>query len=183
MLALGTESRMGTKTRKHPLDGYRRRNKKLRRVGFESYAAYLQSNCWAVTRAKVLERDDGKCVACTAPATCVHHTNYNKRTLFARKVCNALVSLCRECHEAIEFHSNGTKVPMRDVGERLRNLCRRNGTTLPGRCPICLLNGKSDKYHGRCRQCALTSTSHEAQSREGSTRLPTRLNQTIACEG
>jgi 5-methylcytosine-specific restriction endonuclease McrA len=62
-----------------------------------AYALYLQSPEWQARRRLTLERDKYKCQGClTAPATQVHHKNYDHR---GDELLYDLVSLCRSCHE------------------------------------------------------------------------------------
>lgn len=68
---------------------------------FTQYNIYLNSSKWKLKRQKVLERDGYKCQACfTRKATEVHHKSYEfvyNEPLFD------LVSVCKPCHEKIEF--------------------------------------------------------------------------------
>lgn len=134
---------------------YRRRDKSLRNR-YGSYKSYLQSAKWRSIRSAILKRDGGLCVACGAAAENVHHTSYTKRCLRAGHKSLALVSLCRPCHMHIEFDDDGVKVSVGVAGQRLRDLCRANGKTLPGRCPICLLVPLGQRT--MCRKCEATAT-------------------------
>ena len=81
---------------------YATRSLNLRRIGYSSYAAYLQSDLWRTIRTKILKRDRYKCIRCGQTASQVHHCNYRKSTLLG-KVPEALVAVCRDCHRGAEF--------------------------------------------------------------------------------
>lgn len=132
---------------------YKRRNQRLLTLGYESYSEYLASDDWEILRQQVLERDDRKCVACHKPAKCIHHTKYSRRTLDPRSTpTEALVSLCHSCHRFIEFDKDGTKLPIKRTLRKLRWLCRKHDTALPGRCKSCMKGGGS-KRDGLCKTC------------------------------
>ena len=65
----------------------------------DAYALYLQSPEWKNRSRLTLERDRYKCQGClNAPATEVHHKNYDHR---GDELLFDLVSVCRACHEKI----------------------------------------------------------------------------------
>lgn len=99
--------------RKHKQRGYQA-------LGFKSYYEYLQSHIWANIRSRVLDRDDHKCLVCTARAFQVHHRTYNMKTL-AGSSLKGLVSLCRKCHEHIEF-TDGVKNDISEANRKLKQL-------------------------------------------------------------
>lgn len=70
--------------------------------GIRSYAEYLVSQCWRVIRTRVMRRDQRKCQVCGKRARCVHHLNYKKPTLYGKQD-QSLISLCFECHHAVEW--------------------------------------------------------------------------------
>ncbi len=98
---------------------YGRRNDLLRKLGFNSYLAYLESRLWADIRRRVLERDEFKCFSCPARAVQAHHTVYGMETLKG-KTLRSLVSVCRACHDWAEFDSKGNKLSPKEATERLR---------------------------------------------------------------
>lgn len=65
---------------------------------FDWYAEYLASFAWTYKRQQALDRDEGKCRGCGAPATEVHHLTY-KRVGF--EDLDDLLSVCRACHEGL----------------------------------------------------------------------------------
>lgn len=66
--------------------GYSERNAILRRLGYESYAAYLASPLWRAIRRRVLKRDGLNCCLCPAAATEVHHDDYGEAMLEGRSI-------------------------------------------------------------------------------------------------
>src|SRR5262245_567972 len=63
------------------------------------YSKYLESPTWRRIRARVLERDKHKCLACQSRATVVHHIRYPKR--LGEERLEWLYSLCAPCHDTI----------------------------------------------------------------------------------
>jgi hypothetical protein len=104
---------------------YRERNRILEGLGFSSYHAYLDSQIWAETRAKVLERDGGKCQCCQRKATAVHHRVYKLENLSGQSL-EGMIAICQGCHKGIEFKRNGTKLLSR---RKVENLLRRRQNT------------------------------------------------------
>ena len=88
--------------------GYGARDHLIRKMGYRDYRHYLSSPLWKKLRADVLERDNYLCKSCGRRATEVHHSVYNQRSLGGRCLTD-LVSLCRECHQWIEFTRSGKK--------------------------------------------------------------------------
>lgn len=65
----------------------------------QEYALYLKSPEWRNRRRLVLERDRYKCQGClNAPATEVHHRNYDHR---GDEVLFDCISVCDACHKKI----------------------------------------------------------------------------------
>ncbi len=82
---------------------YAQRNRLIRtHCGFDTYAAYLASDLWKSIRRSVLKADKATCRCCGRNATEVHHIRYTVKNLTG-KSRKHLISICRECHEAIEF--------------------------------------------------------------------------------
>jgi hypothetical protein len=105
------------------LKAYAKRNAKLRELGYPTYAHYLQSPIWADIRKRVLDRDCSKCWGCKGVATQVHHGHYGRENLLGLDISD-LWSVCRKCHEACEFATNGRK---RAVHTTVKALLRRTG--------------------------------------------------------
>lgn len=121
---------------------YQKRNKKIRDLGFSSYAEYLASPLWASIRGRVLRRDKHKCQVCGDKATQVHHRSYTVAAL--RGTClKAMKAVCRSCHELAEWEGSRKTHLMeanRVIGSGLTFCvrCRKNptkkGRELCGRC-------------------------------------------------
>lgn len=105
---------------------YKSRNRMLRELGFESYAAYLASDLWARIRRKVMKyKGDGKglCNKCGRPATQVHHSRYDRKTLLGESIKH-LWPVCAECHQAAEVLMDGTKESLWLANTKLKTLTR-----------------------------------------------------------
>ena len=90
----------------------RERTKACRDLGFWTYRIYLDSGFWRQLRKRVLERDGYACRSCGGRATQVHHVSYSRAVILGNDI-GPLVSVCRPCHEAVEFDSKGKKRPFR----------------------------------------------------------------------
>lgn len=114
--------------KKH-LTTYAKRDTLLRQLGYSSYFHYLQSPLWSYIRDRILTRDNDSCVLCDQDAVEVHHRSYSLKVLRGDDY-RWLVSLCRSCHNRIEFSGRGKKKVKRTVQEadneflRLRRLNR-----------------------------------------------------------
>lgn len=88
-------------------DPYAYRNDNLRALGFKSYRSYLKSVLWASIKARVIERDRGKCGRCgrKPPKPHVHHRAYDPATLRGDSI-DALVTVCPGCHKRGEQPEN-----------------------------------------------------------------------------
>jgi 5-methylcytosine-specific restriction endonuclease McrA len=69
---------------------------------FTWYDKYLASLAWKEIRAKVLMRDEYKCLACGSPATQVHHLTYER---VGYEHIDDLASVCVDCHQYV--HGRG----------------------------------------------------------------------------
>jgi len=94
-----------------------------------SYQEYLESDLWKFIRAAVLGQANGICKGCGAEATEVHHLKYNKAVLLGKnffkkppKPIEALVALCRGCHERIEFCQDGKKTSFRGMRKKYKRM-------------------------------------------------------------
>lgn len=81
---------------------YRERDRILRFMGFESYAAYLQSDLWIGIREDVFRVKGRVCFLCGGVASQVHHNRYERRDLEGRRL-RFLNPICARCHKRIEF--------------------------------------------------------------------------------
>ncbi len=84
-----------------------KRSKKLRKLGFKSYPAYLKSDLWKDIKSRLLGADV-RCVVCEQDAETLHHRDYNYHTL-SGKDCSTLEPICFQCHRLIEFYIGGEK--------------------------------------------------------------------------
>src|SRR5687768_17181313 len=84
---------------------YKRRNKNLKELGYNSYKEYLSSPLWQKIRTAVLKRDLNICQCCGGQATEVHHKRYTKTVLTGKNLAR-LNSICNTCHKNIEFIKN-----------------------------------------------------------------------------
>lgn len=87
---------------------WRKRDRRLMKLGFASYRDYLHSPLWKAIRSAKLELTP-KCELCEASrATQVHHLRYSLRCLKGIDPL-PLVSACPTCHEKVEFTAGGKK--------------------------------------------------------------------------
>ena len=92
---------------------FKKRNRRLARMGFKSYHQYLQSDLWRSIRVRVMAKYKGLCMICKEPATEVHHQSYGNRILRGRSLAG-LRALCSECHHEHEFEED-KKLPFNEV--------------------------------------------------------------------
>lgn len=105
---------------RHPLKGFRNRNRRLRALGFATYQEYLASPLWKEIREAVLLRDEYKCRLCGSRASQVHHKSYSYAALI-KITPFGQIAVCRRCHEFVEFE-DGRKTGMGRTKQRLRML-------------------------------------------------------------
>lgn len=87
------------------LMSYAERSREVRRLGFSTYKAYLQSDLWKTIRRRVLQRN-GDCRRCGVVATQVHHASYDRKTMTGETI-NSLIPCCSRCHRTAERHARG----------------------------------------------------------------------------
>ena len=128
---------------------YRMRNCRIRKLGLAAdYQSYLKSDLWAEQRLRVLKRDRFKCQGCAEKATEVHHIKYTKKTL-SGKATYWMVSVCRNCHQFIEFYEDGSKVLLKHTKGRLNILRQRNKLTTS---TAKILQARPNGQHGNQRR-------------------------------
>lgn len=93
-------------------ESYTARTSALIRLGFRTYADYLKSELWRRVRSSVFIVNGTTCKCCGGGADQVHHMNYSEATLQGRRL-DALIPICRPCHEKIEFNPDGSKRSVR----------------------------------------------------------------------
>ena len=103
--------------------GFKKIFRTFKLCGFSCYADYLKSDMWKRIRSSVIRRDKGKCQCCMKPAQCVHHIDYKLKTMIGTNT-TSLISLCHECHHAIEFEC-GMKLGDDCVSLKRQNLDSR----------------------------------------------------------
>jgi len=115
--------------RAKPEHFYGSRTTVLRSLGYSTYRAYLESDRWAKIRDRIMRLDGWACRCCGAPCDQVHHTSYSKNVLLGHDDKH-LHSVCRECHEWVEFHGGvvddaNRRTPYEMVAETERLLAAR----------------------------------------------------------
>lgn len=91
-------------------------------LGFSTYAEYLDSALWRDIRFRVF-RANQHC-RCGKPATEVHHSDYSLETMQGFAMEN-LHSICRDCHQSIEFDADGRKRTLDEANTALHRIGRR----------------------------------------------------------
>lgn len=86
------------------------------RIG--SYREYLKSDLWYSIRERVFKRDKKLCMICRKRASQVHHKSYHPKVMRGEDL-RPLVSVCRPCHEKIEYDERGKKQSLGGANERL----------------------------------------------------------------
>jgi hypothetical protein len=99
-------------------------SRKMNLNDHDTYSDYLKSPEWLAIRNSVLDKRP-KCELCGCNAEQVHHDSYDGLVM-SGAVTDALVSLCRKCHEAIEFDGK-RKLGMFDVRGKLRRMLQEAG--------------------------------------------------------
>lgn len=85
------------------------------------YQLYLESGLWKEIRSRILERDQGVCQMCKAGAEVVHHKSYDREVLDGKRDSD-LISLCKSCHESIEFTFNNGSRAKNSLGKANKKL-------------------------------------------------------------
>lgn len=92
--------------------------------GYDTYAEYLSSRLWYSIRARKL-RECPNCELCSCRAQQVHHFSYGEGVMRGWNA-KQLVSVCRDCHEEIEF-SGARKLSLEHAQKRLVSMLKRRG--------------------------------------------------------
>lgn len=100
---------------------YLGRHKVCVNLGFKDYATYLQSRKWAKIRGRVYAKYGKACQLCGNPATEIHHTAYDYRTMTGSDLSN-LHPICRTCHDEVEINFDGSKATPREAANRFFSL-------------------------------------------------------------
>ena len=119
----GTKKKRKKNRKKPGGGGSAKRKKASRRQPRTKYEQYLASDLWRKIRNRVLARDGKKCRACGRRASIVHHMSYHKEVMDGIND-GWLVSLCRKCHDHIEFKEvdgERVKVSLAEANHRLED--------------------------------------------------------------
>ena len=94
---------------------------RLKAEFLQKHDAYLKSEVWKKLRQKILNRSDHICEGCgEAPATQVHHMNYERWG--GNELLIDLLAVCRDCHKKLHPKDKGIV----DVLIDSRNLPQNN---------------------------------------------------------
>lgn len=105
------------------MNEYVRRKEVLLQLGYSSYRKYLRSQLWTDIRAKKLARDP-ECYGCGRKRSLqVHHTIYSMAVMSGESE-EGLYSVCRGCHQNIEFTRAGWKRQPDQATAELKRLHR-----------------------------------------------------------
>lgn len=134
------------------------RDRVVKSMGFVSYRAYLASALWSEIRGRILARDHGKCRLCGEPANSVHHVTYTKPVMCGRND-GQLISICRGCHESIEFDGGKKLLKTAHIAEMaskraIKKLGGRRSKSLRKKMrPECACCGEKYRRLGRNDVC------------------------------
>jgi queuine/archaeosine tRNA-ribosyltransferase len=71
-------------------------------IRYSNKQRYLNSDQWKLVRSRILKRDNFSCKRCgNVHRIEVHHLTYIR---FGRELPSDLVTLCRDCHQAVHDH-------------------------------------------------------------------------------
>jgi 5-methylcytosine-specific restriction endonuclease McrA len=92
---------------------WQRRSKRLKELGYNSYAEFLESDYWAGVKAKARRRKHFRvCKMCGSTKNInLHHRSY-KQLGQVHELIN-IVALCQECHKSIHDVAAGSAVSVR----------------------------------------------------------------------
>lgn len=110
--------------------GYSDRNWNLKALGFSNYREYLQSQLWYDIKSRILKRDSYRCRLCRNKGLIPHHNSYSLDSLAGKNI-DDIVTVCKKCHELIEFHE-GSKRSFKQAVSKFNYLFKGN----PGKKPI-----------------------------------------------
>lgn len=90
---------------------FRKRDKWMKRLGFNSYRNYLRSNTWRRIRGVVLLDRKYQCKFCSNQANQVHHLRYTRPVLLGEgNYKSALVVTCNSCHKGVSEYAKKHKI-------------------------------------------------------------------------
>jgi hypothetical protein len=91
----------------------------LKELGYNSYGEYVSGVVWANVRDKVFREKGTRCLVCTRRATVVHHKAYSENVLRGVDI-TPLVPLCWDCHQRIEYDTDGKKLSLDAANGKLQ---------------------------------------------------------------
>lgn len=94
-------------------------------ITYASYEEYLASDLWQHIRKTVWKRDRGRCRACRAKGSDVHHLSYETEVMEGKRL-DLLVLLCRPCHKRVEFTRKGQKRSVQEAAHAYRQLVKKS---------------------------------------------------------
>lgn len=133
---------------------YLNRNKLLTSMGYASYSCYLKSDLWRSIRDTVLKQSNHRCLLCRKEATEVHHCEYTKAVLLGKDL-SRLISICRQCHQKIEFDGDEKRFSTNDIAFAAIKIATRKSVkkALKPVCRCCQLQRKKLGRNDICSQC------------------------------
>lgn len=112
-----TSKLLNDKPEKIKGDNYFDRIHVLHDLGFNDYQEYLISDLWRTIKIRQFKRYP-YCRLCNSKANQVHHKKYDFTTLSGHSI-RSLVSLCKKCHEFIEYENN-EKLSLKQANKKLK---------------------------------------------------------------
>lgn len=106
--------------------GYSRRKKALKKLGFKTYQEYLDSPFYKQVRTAAFGIKGTDCILCSKPANVIHHNRY-KRADLVGETFDHLHPICNACHYLIEFDDNDRKRNLKDVQVEFNRLLQSRG--------------------------------------------------------
>jgi hypothetical protein len=91
---------------------------RLKALGFNSYADYLQSAHWKAVKAAY--RDSGlprRCIACLNPRYQLHHITYER---LGYELPTDFASLCKRCHDRVHAYAKVNKISIYKTWQIIR---------------------------------------------------------------
>lgn len=110
---------------------YRKRERNLKKLGFESYKEYLKSDLWKSIRCLILFERNYTCHFCKGKATEVHHLRYTINTLSMvnKHFRGGLTATCRNCHQKISEYAKDNQI-QEEEAFRLFNMNKNRGLSI-----------------------------------------------------
>jgi hypothetical protein len=140
----------------------------LKRLGFNSYAEYLEGDLWKGIRRKFLS-EKPRCSICGKKSTHVRFTTFSE-AIFSGKDTDTLFPLCGNCFYRVEFDRNGVRRRLIDANQyiakqlrRKKKLSKEEAKNLTGYCGIC--GDRAPRGKRICLPCKKKAKEAETKSR------------------